>query len=240
MRDSYFNIPNRPESPASIPDERDIGRALKEASLPEFTAPIREQLALYFSLLMKWNSAMNLVGAKDWRTALINLGADSFFLDRFLNSLPLAEEPETWDLGAGAGLPGIPLRIIRKRGVYRMIEAREKRALFISNALAQLKLPDVFVHQSRVETFFKQPPGAPQAQIILSRAFKPWREALELVRPHLAPDGVVVIMSNGSEAKEAPQGWESAGHMLYDLPAGVRMFQAFKLSAPDISAEGKK
>lgn len=223
-------LPAATGSPAGALTEHDLELALKEASLPEFSLPVREQLTLYLSLLMKWNKAMNLVGAKDWRTALVNLVADSFFLDRFLANLPLNGEPETWDLGAGAGLPGIPLRIIRKQGVHRMIEAREKRALFISNALAQLKLPAVFVHQARVEAFFKTPPGAPKAQIILSRAFKPWAEVLELVRPHLTPDGFVIIMSNGFEIKTAPQGWENASHMIYKLPCGTRMFQAFKLS----------
>ncbi len=218
-------------SPASAPTGQDIAQSLAEAGLPRFNAQICDQLALYFACLMKWNKVMNLVGASSWRQALLNLGADSFFLDQFLDSLPLPPEPETWDLGAGAGLPGVPLCIIKQRGIYRMIEAREKRALFIGNILAQLKLPGVFVHQSRVEAFFKNPPGAPQAQIILSRAFKPWREVLELTLPHLAAEGFVIILSNGEEAKAPPPGWESAGHMIYDAPGGKRIFQAFKLNS---------
>ena len=109
-----------------------------------------------------------------------------------------------------------------------MIEARAKRALFIGNALAQLKLTDVFVHEARVESFFQNPPGAPKAQVIISRAFKPWREVLELVRPHLAPQGVAIIMSNDHAEKNAPDGWKSAGYLPYELPAGKRMFQAFR------------
>lgn len=211
------------------PTEQDVDRALAEAGLPRFSTPVRERLALYLSLLMKWNKAMNLVGARDWRQALLSLGADSFFLDNFLDSLSLPQNPEIWDLGAGAGLPGIPLCIIRQRkGAYRMIEARAKRALFIGNALAQLKLTDVFVHEARVESFFQNPPGAPKAQVIISRAFKPWREVLELVRPHLAPQGVAIIMSNDHEEKNAPDGWKRAGYLPYALPAGKRMFQAFR------------
>lgn len=219
---------------ANAPSGQDIMQALAEAGLPNFNVRICDQLALYFAWLMKWNKAMNLVGAKNWRSALLNLGADSFFLDRFLDSLPLPPEPEIWDLGAGAGLPGIPLCIIKQRGIYRMIEAREKRALFIGNILAQLKLPGVFVHQNRVEAFFKNPPGAPQAQIILSRAFKPWLEVLELTRPYLAAGGFVIILSNGDAAKAAPPGWQSAGQMAYDTPGGKRSFQAFKLNSKDL------
>ena len=213
---------------ANAPSGQYIMQALAEAGLPNFNVRICDQLALYFAWLMKWNKAMNLVGAKNWRSALLNLGADSFFLDRFLDSLPLPPEPEIWDLGAGAGLPGIPLCIIRRQGVYRMIEARAKRALFIGNVLAQLKLPGVFVHEARVEAFFQHPPGADKAQAVISRAFKPWREVLDLVRPHLAPQGLAIIMSNGREEKIVPEGWRNAGHMAYELPGASRMFQAFK------------
>lgn len=216
-------------STVSAPSGQDIAHALTEAGLPNFNALVCNQLAVYFACLMKWNKVMNLVGAKSWRAALLNLGADSFFLNEFLDGLPLTPEPEIWDLGAGAGLPGIPLCIIKRRGIYRMIEAREKRALFIGNVLAQLKLPGVFIHQCRVEVFFKNPPGAPQAQIILSRAFKPWHEVLELTRPHLAEEGFAIILSNGEEAKTAPSGWENSGQMIYDTPGGRRIFQAFKL-----------
>lgn len=214
------------------PSAHDVGSALAEAGLPRLALQEQEQLALYLGLLMKWNKAMNLVGARDWRSALLSLGADSFFLADFLNTLPLPPEPEIWDLGAGAGLPGIPLCIINRRGVYRMIEARGKRALFISNVLAQLKLPGVFVHEARVEDFFQHPPGADKAQAILSRAFKPWREVLDLVRPHLAPQGLVIIMSTGREEKIVPAGWQSTGHLSYELLGASRMFQAFKVDYP--------
>ena len=214
------------------PTAQDVELVMTETGLPGLAPREREQLALYLGLLMKWNKAMNLVGARDWRSALVSLGADSFFLSNFLNSLPLPPEPEIWDLGAGAGLPGIPLCIIRRQGIYRMIEARAKRALFIGNVLAQLKLPGVFVHEARVEAFFQHPPGADKAQAVISRAFKPWREVLDLVRPHLAPQGLVIIMSNGREEKIVPEGWQNAGHMVYELPGACRMFQAFEVNSP--------
>lgn len=214
------------------PTAKDVESALAETGLPRLAPQELEQLARYLGLLMKWNKAMNLVGARDWRSALVSLGADSFFLANFLNGLLLPPEPEIWDLGAGAGLPGIPLCIIRRQGIYRMIEARAKRALFIGNVLAQLKLHNVFVHEARVEAFFQHPPGADKAQVVISRAFKPWHEVLDLVCPHLASQGMVVIMSNGREEKIVPEGWQNAGHMAYELPGASRMFQAFKVKSP--------
>ena len=92
--------------PANKPEESDIDRILQERGLPRFTPSSRNQFALYLNLLMKWNKAMNLVGARDWQTALLNLMADSFYLDQFIADLSLPPDPEIWDLGSGAGLPG--------------------------------------------------------------------------------------------------------------------------------------
>ena len=45
--------------------------------------------------------------------------------------MPLPESPETWDLGAGAGIPGIPLRLVWDSGTFTLVEVREKRVLFL-------------------------------------------------------------------------------------------------------------
>ena len=163
-----------------------------------------EKLAAYLDLLMQWNRAMNLVGTHSWIETLERLVFDSFELARFLNHKVLLERTESalgqgseaafpicWDLGAGAGLPGVPLRILWERGEYWLVEAREKRALFPSTALARIPLPGNRVFRGRTETFM---PGR-QADLVLSRAFMPWREVLGLVRDHLAPGGRVILLT---------------------------------------------
>ncbi len=102
------------------------------------------------------------------------------------------QQAQIWDLGAGAGLPGIPLRMVWHDGEYHLIEVREKRALFLSTVLAQLQstqspLPHTHVFRGRVEEFFDQQIAAGKyANIIVSRAFMPWAEVLELVKGVLA------------------------------------------------------
>ncbi len=213
--------------PSTAPDASAICRVLREADMPIPSAQALDNLAVYLTLLMKWNKAMNLVGARNWQTALTDLVADSLFLDNFLNGLKLPPVPEIWDLGAGAGLPGIPLRILNQTGVYRMVEAREKRSLFLGNVLARLKLPRTFCHQSRAEQFFASPPGAPSADVVISRAFMPWVDVLAFVQAHLSANGLVIILANGPELDEAPPGWTEADHLVYTLPGGARRFQAF-------------
>ncbi len=178
--------------------------------------PALEGLYAYLALLLKWNKAMNLVGPQSWLEILNTLAADSFFLAEFLNSLPLPQEPQIWDLGAGAGLPGIPLRLIWTKGRYTLVEAREKRALFLQNALANCGVPGTKVFRGRAEAFMAQ---AEPADLILSRAFMPWQKLLDFITPGLKQGGLAVFMMLERLPRVLPARWLAAGQLEYHLPA---------------------
>ena len=152
-------------------------------------------LAGYLDLLMRWNKVMNLVGAHSWQDALKRLIVDSFHLATFIRTLPLAASPLCWDLGSGAGLPGIPLRMLWQEGDYWLIEAREKRALFMSTALARHPLPGTRVFRGRMEHFFSTPQGS-AANLVVSRAFMPWMELLAVLPDRLRPGGLAIFLLN--------------------------------------------
>lgn len=100
--------------------------------------------------------------------------------------------PQIWDLGAGAGLPGIPLRIFWSYGDYHLIESREKRCLFLSTVLAKLSLPCTHVYRGRAENFIKDK----TAQLIISRAFMPYEKMLNFVAPHIqSVNGKIIFLT---------------------------------------------
>ena len=162
-------------------------------------------LALYLTMLCQWNASMNLTGMHSWQDMCTNLVMDSFHLARFLEGLALPGHPLVWDLGAGAGLPGIPLRLVWQHGQYYMIEVRAKRALFISSVLARLRPGETYVFRGTVQDFFSGQPH--RANLILSRAFMPWPELCDLALPHVEDDGILVIMANDAP----PHGEELPG-----------------------------
>lgn len=168
-------------------------------------------LAYYTTLLVKWNKSMNLVGPQGWEQVFHSLIIDSLHLADFLDSLDLPESPVSLDLGAGAGLPGIPLRCLWQAGDYLLVEARQKRSIFMRTALRMMKLPRTNVFQGRAE---KIPQGILPADLILSKAFMPWKELLEFVKPMLKPKGRIVILSNDPAPSE--QELEALGHALED------------------------
>ena len=206
---------SRPAAPPvpTPPAPEALADCARRAGLPVPEQALRP-LALYLTELLRWNSVMNLVGARDWREALVDLAGDSFHLAAFLADLPLPAAPLHWDLGSGAGLPGIPLRMVWERGNYWLVEAREKRALFLSRMLYSLRLPRTHVHRGRVEHFFgTQSRGA---DCVISRAFMPPGTLLPLLAPHLAPDGLVILLCNRLP-DALPPGWERVMHRDYGV-----------------------
>ncbi len=169
-------------------------------------------LSRYLGLLLQWNQRMNLVGPGDWRTVLTDLVADSWLLADFLDTLPLLKntpnshpkKPLTVDLGAGAGLPGLSLRLFWPQGTYHLVEIRRKRTAFLLQAVAAMGLRHTVVRPERAEQAL---PALAPVDLCLSRAFLPWPRLLELVSPWLAPEGLVLIMANAPPPETLPEGW---------------------------------
>ncbi|CCO23120.1 16S rRNA (guanine(527)-N(7))-methyltransferase RsmG [Maridesulfovibrio hydrothermalis] len=183
---------------------RKAGRRLEDdLSLDEGFRSLADQariLAYYMTLLSKWNKSMNLVGPRKWTEVFHSLIIDSLHLADFLNALDLPKAPVTLDLGAGAGLPGIPLRTVWQQGDYYLVESRQKRSIFMRTALRMMQLPRTEVIQGRAE---KIPQEILPADLILSKAFMPWKELLPFVQPMLAKKGRIIILSNNCAPDES-------------------------------------
>ena len=148
----------------------------------ELTEETLPPLAGYLGLLIQWNRVMNLVGTRTAEDTFFTLVVDSLHLGLFLREdVEYSTAPCCWDLGSGAGLPGLPLRMIWQEGDYWMVEAREKRALFLSTVLAKYPLPGTHVFRGRAEAFMAGPP-ARTADLIVSRAFMPWPDRTAFAR----------------------------------------------------------
>lgn len=198
--------------------------ALEEAAAKlgfSLSAEGLESLAAYLALLEKWNKVMNLVGPGSWRDIFDSLIVDSLHLAGLVAGLPLPPAPLCRDLGAGAGLPGIPLRMLWQAGHYTLVEAREKRALFLKTVLASRALPGVSVFQGRAEVFMA---AQPPADLTVSRAFMPWRDVLALIDPHTAPGGFCVFLTLAPMPDELPQGWASFAERVYPVSKDTRYF----------------
>jgi 16S rRNA (guanine527-N7)-methyltransferase len=110
-----------------------------------------DQIEAYFGLLARWNLTINL-------TALRLDSPSDGTLDRLLveplaASASVPDSPGRWiDLGSGGGSPAIPLKIVRPQLTLTMVEARERKAAFLREAVRALGLTAVEVVNERFET----------------------------------------------------------------------------------------
>lgn len=218
------------------PGSIDISNAAERLGLALSTVQAG-QVANYLGLLVTYNQRMNLVGKSDWRTIFETLVIDSIHLAGFLEGLELPAEPLSLDLGAGAGLPGIPLRILWNQGQYWLVEVRLKRCSFMRTAVGRLKLAGTHVFEGRAEDALQQVAvhaadhavdykQKPRAGLILSRAFMPWDKLLPFVRPMLAPQGRLVVLANEMPPKAGAfvEGWTVEATKSYAVGPDTRWF----------------
>ena len=186
-------------------------------------------LSVYLGLLVKWNARMNLVGPATWIEILDTLIQDSWHLADLLQTLQ-TQPAQTLDLGAGAGLPGIPLRVFWQSGEYYLVEPRQKRAIFMEQAVAHMKLPLTKVICARMEALA---PARREADLIVSRAFMPWQKLLAEVKSYLAPQGRVLVMSNEAST-DTVEGYSLELVREYPVAGKKRYFRLFALGGHDI------
>jgi 16S rRNA (guanine527-N7)-methyltransferase len=234
------------QTPSSTPPTPDRITALAADLGRTLTREQALGLSRYLGLLLQWNQRMNLVGPGDWKTVLTDLVADSWLLADFLDTLPLLKiatnsppnslsesppkKPLAVDLGAGAGLPGLPLRLFWPEGTYHLVEIRRKRTAFLLQAVAAMGLRRTVVRPERAEQAL---PALSPVDLCLSRAFLPWPRLLELVRPWLAPKGLVLIMANEAPPEPLPEGWSLQAVRGY--PSGDKTRYFWSLAAAVIS-----
>jgi 16S rRNA (guanine527-N7)-methyltransferase len=105
-----------------------------------------------------------------------------------------------YDLGSGAGLPGIPVAIVVSELGVRLVESRRTRSAFLELAIERLELDNAEVILGRVESQ-SQP-----ADLCLARAFAPLPEAWSLAGRLLRPGGrLVYFAGKGEEAPRMPR-----------------------------------
>ena len=116
-----------------------LGRELEPSELEAFKR--------YLDLLQRWQRVHRLIGSTEPAWIVENLFLDSLL---FLRVLP-GNARAVADLGSGAGLPGIPMKIARPELRVALIESRQRRVSFLATAVRELALEGVRVVNARAE-----------------------------------------------------------------------------------------
>lgn len=110
-----------------------------------------KQFEDYAQMLIEWNQKMNL-------TAITDLDEiyEKHFLDSILPSFDIKLNGTFCDVGAGAGFPSIPLKIIYPDLQVTIVETLGKRITFLNALCEKLQLRDVACVHARAEEYAKE------------------------------------------------------------------------------------
>lgn len=183
------------------------------------------QLARYMGLLSHWNATYNLTALRSAPDMLSHHLADCLTVLRPLMA-HLADRQDAaaapcqlLDVGSGGGLPGVVLAICCPGLRVSCVDTVGKKAAFIRQVAAELRLPHLRGEHARVE----QLPG--RYDLITSRAFASLSDFIELTRQQLAPGGVWMAMKGKLPDDE-----------LAALPPDVDVFHVEHLQVPGLDA----
>jgi 16S rRNA (guanine527-N7)-methyltransferase len=172
-----------PPSGRVPPDMGQMDAVLRSCGIDLSRVQLR-QLWAYHSLLREGNADLNLTRVRNFSNMVTKLYVDSM-LPADLLELP----SPLLDLGTGAGMPGIPLKIYRPALDLILAETRGSRVEFLKRALGQLGLKGIRVVGGRVTARFEGPVAG-----VITRAVETIEKTLERVAGCLARDGRVIFM----------------------------------------------
>ncbi|PPE68808.1 16S rRNA (guanine(527)-N(7))-methyltransferase RsmG [Caldimonas thermodepolymerans] len=181
----------------------------------------QQQLLDYLALIAKWNKVYNLTAVREPSEMLTQ-----HLLDCLAVVPPLRREtggtPFTLlDVGSGAGLPGVVVALAMPQARVVCVDTVAKKALFIQQVAAELRVPNLRAEHARIEAL------APQgADVITSRAFASLADFVSLTAAHLAPGGRWMAMKGRPTEDELAQ-----------VPDDLEVFHVEQLTVPELDAD---
>lgn len=170
-----------------------------------------QQFADYFQLLVSWNEKMNLTAMTE---------ENDVYLKHFYDSLLLGFYPQfrgdvsLCDVGAGAGFPSLPLKIIFPELKVTIVDSLQKRINFLQEVVNTLGLKNVELYHDRAETFGKNPQFREQFDLVTARAVARLNILSELCLPLVKVGGLFIPLKakqGQEELKEAEKALEILG-----------------------------
>lgn len=172
------------------------------------TPDAQARLLAYADELLKWNEKVSLTAIT--RTDEV---VDKHLLDSLAVLPEIQGATHLLDLGAGAGLPGIPLAIALPQLRATLVDAVAKKVAFMKSGAVKGGVADrVKALHARAEGH-PQKEGLPKADLVISRAFMDVGPFLLLARAYLAEGGRVVTMLGQAPPEDTLAGLAAAAGM---------------------------
>ncbi len=201
------------------PQEAALREGLDTLGLPLTPSRVGQLLA-YLDWIAKWNRVYNLTAVRDPAEMLTHHLLDSLAVIAPLNRHREGRAIRLLDVGSGAGLPGVVIAIACPDVTVDCVDTVAKKAAFIQQVAAALKLPNLRGLHARVENLTEP------YDVVSSRAFASLVDFTTWSRQAVGEGGVWMALKGKHPADE-----------ISALPQDVEVFHVEQLAVPGLDAE---
>ena len=174
----------------------------------ELTNRQKNQFERYFELLVEWNEKINLTAITEKNEVYLKHFYDS--IAPVLQGLIDNQELKLLDIGAGAGFPSLPMKIICPQLDVTIIDSLNKRINFLKLLAEELKLDKVHFYHGRAEDLAQDKAFRAQFDLVTARAVARMQVLSELTIPYLKVGGKLLAL----KASNAPEELDEAKNAL--------------------------
>jgi 16S rRNA (guanine527-N7)-methyltransferase len=177
----------------------------------------------YLELLQRWNAVYNLTAVRDPEQMVVQHLLDSLAVVAPLQREVTSKPFRLLDVGSGAGLPGVVIAVACAGADVTCVDAVGKKATFVRQAAAELRIANLCAVHSRVEDL-----RAGAFQVITARAFASLADLVRATRHLLLPGGAWMAMK-GKAFEFRPE--------LEVVRKSADVFHVERLTVPGLGAE---
>ena len=168
----------------------------------ELTSEQLGQYETYYRELVDWNQRINLTAITDYEEVQVKHFLDSLTVILAWQEAMINVDFRLIDVGTGAGIPGIPLKIACPSIKLVLLEATAKKAAFLRHIAQKLELDNVEILVGRAEEVAHLPQYREKFDLVLSRAVALMPTLVELTLPFCAVGGSFIAQKKGDTSEE--------------------------------------
>lgn len=162
----------------------------------------------YKDLMKEWNEKVNLTAITDDKEIVIKHFVDSIKAFEFKN---LNSSVKIIDVGTGAGLPGIPIKIMNDDAEVVLLDSLQKRINFLNEVISTLKLEGIKTVHGRAEDFGTDLNYREKFDVAISRAVANMAVLCEFCLPFVKKNGYFVALKGPAVQEELDEAKKAIG-----------------------------
>lgn len=203
--------------------------ALAQEGFP-LTDQQKSQFERYFELLVEWNEKINLTAITEKKEVYLKHFYDS--IAPVLRGVIENKELKLLDIGAGAGFPSLPMKILCPKLEVTIIDSLNKRIQFLTLLAQELGLERVHFYHGRAEDFAQNKAFRAQFDLVTARAVARLQILSELTIPFLKVKGQLLALKASNATEELEEAKNALNllfskvvdNLSYSLPNGDPRF----------------